>query len=80
MAKRIVFIHAEAIPDGMYYEDLTDIQIYYLAKTEPRCSWVYDTWEDYLNDYNSEMAPSESCCFGRVIDFSLYEQQDNGKV
>lgn len=80
MAKKIVFIHSEAIPAELYYEDLTDVEMYNLAKTNPHMSWVYDTWDDYLKDYNSEMAPSQSNCFGRVIDFSLYEQQDNGEV
>lgn len=74
MDKKIVFIHLDAIPDGVYFDELTDKQVYHLTKSYPDLSLVYDTIEDFLDDFNCESGPGDMFWWGRLIDASLFEE------
>lgn len=60
-SKKLYFINVDDLDDGRHHTELTDEE--YMAKAE----FVYDTIEEFVADFNSEMSPSENQYFCRYI-------------
>lgn len=60
-SKKLYFINVDVLDDGRHHTELTDEE--YIAKAE----FVYDTIEEFVADFNSEMSPSEIQYFCRYI-------------
>jgi len=72
-AKKYVFVSCQVIPQNMYFEDLTDKQVYYLSKSYPDMVRVYNSIDDILYDFNSQELPSDNDYYVRAMDFSEFE-------
>ena len=60
-SKKLYFINVDDLDDGRHHTELTDEE--YIEKAE----FVYDTIEEFVADFNSEMSPSEIQYFCRYI-------------
>ena len=60
-SKKLHFINVHVLDDGRHHTELTDEE--FIEKAE----FVYDTIEEFVADFNSEMSPSEIQYFCRYI-------------
>lgn len=60
-SKKLYFINIDVLDDGRHHTELTDEE--FVEKAE----FVYDTIEEFVADFNSEVSPSEIQYFCRYI-------------
>ena len=60
-SKKLYFLNVDVLDDGRHHTELTDEE--FIEKAE----FVYDTIEEFVADFNSEMSPSEIQYYCRYI-------------
>lgn len=60
-SKKLYFLNVNVLDDGRHHTELTDEE--FIEKAE----FVYDTIEEFVADFNSEMSPSENQYYCRYI-------------
>ncbi len=67
--KTYVFIHCESIPEGRVFSELTDAEIMDIAEHDGNyVSHYYNSFEEFIADFNCECCPDASFYYGRAIE------------